>query len=45
MNAETTLRELDGMFTTSVRTAEPTAARRSRKPSGQGDQRVNEDDD
>lgn len=44
MNAETTLRELDGMFTTSARTTVPTCETRHRKPSGQGDQRVNEDD-
>ncbi|MFH8701986.1 hypothetical protein [Streptomyces chartreusis] len=44
MNAETTLSELDGMFTTPVCTVEPTAENRSRKPSGEGDQRVNEDD-
>ncbi|WP_411147393.1 hypothetical protein [Streptomyces sp. A30] len=44
MNAEAKLRELDEMFTTSARTAVPTAAARHRKPSGNGDQRTNEDD-
>ncbi|MFK0106436.1 MULTISPECIES: hypothetical protein [unclassified Streptomyces] len=45
MNAESTLLELDGLFTTAARTMEPTSVNRSRKPSGEGDQRVNEDDD
>ncbi|WP_274558097.1 hypothetical protein [Streptomyces spiramyceticus] len=44
MNAEATLRELDGMFTTVVRTIEPTAVNRNRKPSGTADQRVNDDE-
>ena len=45
MNAEAKLAELDGLFTTSVRTVEPTLAVRSRKPSGTADQRVNDDED
>ncbi|MET7573389.1 hypothetical protein ABZT04_33565 [Streptomyces sp. NPDC005492] len=44
MNAESVLRDLEEMFTTSARTIEPTTEARHRKPSGQGDQRVNEDD-
>jgi len=45
MNAEATLRQLDGMFTTSIRTVEPTTENRNRKPSGTADQRVNDDED
>jgi hypothetical protein len=45
MYAEATLHELDGLFTTTARTMEPTGVTRSRKPSGEGDQRVNEDND
>ncbi|MFJ1552730.1 hypothetical protein [Streptomyces mirabilis] len=44
MNAETTLRDLEGLFTTSARTTVPTSEARHRKPSGEGDQRTNEDD-
>jgi len=44
MNAESVLCDLEELFTTSARTAVPTSEARHRKPSGQGDQRVNEDD-
>lgn len=43
MNSEKTLHDLSGMFRTSARTAVPTAEARHRKPSGNGDQRTNED--
>ncbi len=43
LNAETTLRDLEELFTTSPRTMVPTAESRHRKPSGEGDQRTCED--
>ncbi|MFH8772038.1 hypothetical protein [Streptomyces sp. NPDC017958] len=44
MSAEQQLKKADALFTTEARTSVPTAAARHRKPSGQGDQRTNEDD-
>ncbi|MGW0885410.1 hypothetical protein [Streptomyces sp. NPDC002671] len=44
MKAEEQLRNLEGLFTTAARRSVPTAEARHRKPSGQGDQRTNEDD-
>ncbi|WP_435241527.1 hypothetical protein [Streptomyces cucumeris] len=44
MNAEATLQELEKLFTTKARTTMPTTEARHRKPSGNGDQRTNEDD-
>ncbi|MET7936884.1 hypothetical protein [Streptomyces sp. NPDC005322] len=43
MNAETTLSDLEELFTTSARTTVPTTEARHRKPSGNGDQRTSED--
>ena len=43
MHADSKLRDLEELFTSSARTVEPTTEARHRKPSGDGDQRTSED--
>lgn len=43
MKTEQVLRDLDSMFNTSAPAVEPSGEARHRKPTGNGDQRTNED--